>query len=124
LQSLCPVRRVAELGSLGVIRIMAQDTAQILSHVPNSGIVQLPGRRFPGVTIQGDSLSIMFDQAALCAREFKRLRMEDAYFEALQLAKHLQEHLLHYEETLRKSGATLPYTVSIKERLVADEHDA
>lgn len=52
---------------------MPQDTTQILSHVANSGIVQLPGRRFPEVTLQRDSLSIMFDHAATCVQEFKRL---------------------------------------------------
>ena len=102
---------------------MPEDTAQILSHVPNSGIVQLPGRRFPGIALQGDSLSIMFDHAAICVREFKRLRQEEAYFEALQLAETLQEHLIHYEETLRQRGAQLPYTVSIRERLVSDDYD-
>ncbi|MCC6486581.1 MAG: hypothetical protein IT364_03710 [Candidatus Hydrogenedentes bacterium] len=102
---------------------MAQDMAQILSHIPNSGIVQLPGRRFPGVTLQGDSLSILFDYAAFCVREFKRLRQEDAYFEALQLAETLQEHLIHYEETLRQRGGELPYTVSVYERLVEEDHN-
>jgi hypothetical protein len=29
----------------------------------NSAVVRVPGRRFPGVVIQGDSLSILFDLA-------------------------------------------------------------
>jgi hypothetical protein len=32
---------------------MADDVAKILSHVPNSGIVQMPGRKFPGIVMQG-----------------------------------------------------------------------
>jgi hypothetical protein len=40
-------------------------TAEILSHASNSGIVQMPGRKFPGIVIQGDSLSNLFEQ--VCA---------------------------------------------------------
>ena len=65
----------------------------------------------------------MFDRAAICVREFKRLRQEEAYFEALQLAETLQEHLIHYEDTLRQRGEQLPYTVSIQDRFVNGDYD-
>jgi hypothetical protein len=45
---------------------MSSDAAQVLSHVPNNVIVQLSGRRFPGIVIQGDTLSNMFDGARSC----------------------------------------------------------
>ena len=102
---------------------MPSDTAQILSHIPNSGVVQLPGRRFPGIVIQGDTLSGLFDGACYMLAEFKRARDEERYFEALMLAEQLQRQLLHYEETLAKHGMTLPYTVSVRERLVKNDYD-
>jgi len=102
---------------------MSDTEAKILSHVPNSGIVQLPGPQFPGVAIQGDSLSNMFDQAAACVREFKRLRQEDACYEAFHLAEHLQEHLIHCEATSQQRGASLPSTVSIHNRLINHDYD-
>ena len=103
---------------------MASDTAQILSHSPNSGIVQLPGRKFPGVVIQGDTLSGMFDGARYLLAEFKRARDEERYYETLIFAEQLQGQLLHYEETLAKHKISLPYTISVSERLVKDEYAA
>lgn len=103
---------------------MADDVAKILSHVPNSGIVQMPGRRFPGIVMQGDSLSIAFDHVAFCLANAKTRRDEEVYFELLMFAETLQAQLMHYEETLSKLGMSLPYTRSIKERLVRDDYDA
>jgi hypothetical protein len=103
---------------------MASETAQILSHIPNSGIVQLPGRRFPGIVIQGDTLSNMFDGARYLLAEFKRAHDEERYFETLMFAELLQGQLLHYEETLAKHSMSLPYTVSVRERLVRDDYAA
>jgi len=103
---------------------MSSDTAQVLSHIPNSAVVQLPGRRFPGIVMQGDTLSNIFESARYLLGEFKRLRDEERYFEVLMLAERLQGQLLHYEETLERLGMQLPYTDSVKLRLVADDYDA
>jgi hypothetical protein len=103
---------------------MASETAQNLSQIPNSGIVQLPGRRFPGIVIQGDTLSNMFDGARYLLAEFKRARDEERYFETLMFAEQLQGQLLHYEETLAKHAMNLPYAVSVRERLVRNDYAA
>lgn len=102
---------------------MTSETAQIRSHVPNSGIVQLPSRRFPGIVMQGDTLSNVFDSAKFLLDEFKRLRDEDRYYETLMFADQLQDQLLHYEDVLERLGMELPYTVSIRKRLVADDFE-
>jgi hypothetical protein len=103
---------------------MPSDTAQILSHIPNSGIVQLPGRQFPGMVMQGDTLSNLFDSAKLLLAEFKRLRDEERYYETLMFAEQLQAQLVHYEETLQAQGMQLPYAVSVRERTITDDFDA
>ena len=103
---------------------MPSDTAHILSHIPNSGIVQLPGRRFPGIVMQGDTLSNLFDGVRYLLVEFKRARDEERYFETLMFAEQLQGQLLHYEETLAKHGIGLPYPISIKDRLVKNEYES
>jgi len=103
---------------------MSSDAAQVLSHIPNSAIVQLSGRRFPDIVIQGDTLSNIFEGARYLLGEFKRLRDEERYFETLMFAEQLQGQLLHYEETLERMGMQLPYSGSIKSRLVADDYDA
>jgi hypothetical protein len=103
---------------------MASDTAPILSHIPNSGIVQLPGRQFPGIVMQGDTLSNLFDSASSLLAEFKRLRDEEHYYETLMFTEQLQAQLVHYEETLQTQGIQLPYTVRIRDRRVTDDFDA
>jgi type VI protein secretion system component VasF len=103
---------------------MPSDTAQILSHIPNSGIVQLPGRRFPGIVIQGDTLSNLFDSAQFLLAEFKRLRDEERYYETLMFAEQLQAQLVHYEEVLQAQGMQLPHTISASERRVTDDFNA
>jgi len=98
-----------------------QTSALILSHVSNSAIVHLPGRKFPAVAIQGDSLSIMLSQAKSFAKFFLNQKDEELYFEALDLAVKLQAHLTHYEEVLEKKGMTIPYAPSAKENRIANE---
>jgi len=103
---------------------MSDEIARIFSHVSNGGIVQMPGRRFPGIVLQGDSLSALFDAVAFCLNGAKARRDQETYFALLTLAESLQGHLLHYEETLARLGTPLPYMRSIRERLVRDVFDA
>ena len=77
------VGRIAELGSLG----QESSDAQILSHIPNSGIVHLPGRRFPVIVMQGDTLWNVFESAKLLLAEFKRARDDERYYETLMFAE-------------------------------------
>jgi hypothetical protein len=100
---------------------MSPDIPEILSHIPNSGIVQMPGRKFPGIVVQGDTLSNLFDGVRFLLREFKLRRDEERYFDTLIIAEQLQGQLVHYEETLAKRGIALPYTVSVRKRLVLDD---
>jgi hypothetical protein len=90
------------------------EQAQILSHIPNSGIVQLPGRRFPGVVIQGDTLSNLFDGARYLLAQFRTLRDEERYYEcSLMLAVAATGgRLQHYEQTLAQAAGnpSLPYS--------------
>ena len=102
---------------------MPTDTAEILSHVSNSAIVRLPGRQFPGVVVQGDTLSKLFDGARYMLLEFKRLRDEERYYEALMLAEQLQGQLLHYEAVLAQRGMCLPYALPVNQRQVTDDFD-
>jgi hypothetical protein len=101
---------------------MSSDIPEILLHIPNSGIVQMPGRSFPGIVMQGDTLSNLFDGVRFLLREFKARRDEERYFETLMIAEQLQGQLAHYEETLSKRGIGLPYSVSIRERLISDDY--
>jgi len=99
------------------------EAAQILSHVPNSGIVQLPGRRFPGIVLQGDTLSGMYDFSLELLEQARMAKDEESYYGILDFAELVHDHLVHYEETLKREGMTLPYAKSVAERPVADNFD-
>lgn len=90
------------------------DKIKLYDRVPNSGIVHMPGRRFPAVAIQGDSLSIMFGTALSFLEHAKESGNEDLYYEALELAEKLQNHLLRYESVLDKEGFEKPYMTDVK----------
>ncbi|NJL41974.1 MAG: hypothetical protein HC879_22805 [Leptolyngbyaceae cyanobacterium SL_5_9] len=98
-----------------------QQTAKILLHSSNSGVVQMPGRKFPEIAIQGDSLSNLFDQVRYCLQQAKQHQDEEAYYEILMLAEMLQGQLLNYESALIELGMERPYSPSIQERLIQDD---
>lgn len=100
---------------------MASLSAPILAEVPNSGIVQLPGRQFPGIVVQGDSLSSMFDDLASALRCAKAQRDEDAYYSIYVVASRFQELLGAYEAAVSATGSRLPYTTPISSRQVHDD---
>ena len=102
---------------------MTGEASRILSHVPNSGIVQMPGRRFPGIVMQGDTLSNVFDAVVFALDDAKARRDEDAYYELLMFAETFQGQLQHYEQTLSRISMPLPYTRSINERLISDKYE-
>jgi len=89
--------------------------AKIYDHVPNSGIVHMPGRSFPAVAIQGDTLSTVLSSAISFMDMAKKHADEDMYYEALMLAERLKGHLIHYEEVLIKEGFDKPYIMNIKD---------
>src|SRR5687767_2010778 len=100
------------------------EQAQILSHVLNSGIVQLPGRRFPGIVMQGDTVFNLFQDARDLLTQARQRRDEDGFYAALSIAEQLQAQLRHYEETLAAQGSELPYIISIARYPVTDDFDA
>ena len=85
------------------------DSAKILEIGANGAVVQLPERRFPGIVIQGDSLSILVSDF----RELKELiaKGEQSETEAClaSIEDHLGERLAFYESVIAKHGIELPY---------------
>jgi len=88
---------------------MKKEEIEVYSHDTNGAIVRMPERHFPGVVMQGDSLSTMFYDlmAALEGAEGKVDR--NTFLSILEQAQAVEAHLLHYEATLRKHGIQIPY---------------
>ena len=87
---------------------------KLYDHVSNSGIVHMPGRRFPAVALQGDTLSKMLSAATYFMDKAKEYKDEDMYYEALMLAERLQGSLLQYEKVLQSEGFEKPYMMDVK----------
>lgn len=85
---------------------------EVFSEAPNFGIVRMPGRRFPGSVIQGDSLSNLVGAAAVVLREAVRGENQSLAEEARELYVALKARLGHYERVREEHGMELPYTKS------------
>lgn len=88
---------------------METEKLEIYSRKTNSAIVRMPERKFPGVVIQGDILSNMFNIAMKIIENMEQGNRENAFFWAVQHAKMLEAHILHYENVLSEHGLRLPY---------------
>ena len=84
----------------------------VYSTRPNMAIVRAPGRKFPGMVIQGDSLHILWDCAKCVSDRLRQLKIDDAELlgEVESLLEDLEERLSHYENVLAENGIDLPYT--------------
>ena len=79
---------------------------ELLYEESNFAVVRLPGRRFPGVVIQGDSL---FTIDALVNELAKCAKAEDAQEIAEELTQIIGPRLAKYERVLKERGIQLPY---------------
>ncbi len=81
---------------------------KILDASSNATVVQLSWRKFPGIVIQGDSLSILLSQI-----EYVKKHLGDRDEELLGEIENLYDQLkglsVHYENVLTKNGIELPY---------------
>jgi len=83
--------------------------AKLLSDPTNGAVVHLPGRAFPGVVIQGDTLDTLI-------AELREVLTEDGATERDQLLADVIERLenvqARYEAVLMHEGIALPYSRS------------
>jgi hypothetical protein len=74
---------------------------RLLSPATNYAVVQLPGRAFPGVVFQGDSLD------NLIAELEEALSDSEGLTDVVERLKGVRRH---YEAVCRKEGVGLPYS--------------
>ncbi|MET8462310.1 DUF6959 family protein [Micromonospora zamorensis] len=89
---------------------MSQDQAQVLSRGTNCAVVQLSGRAFPGIHLQGDTFAALLVQLADAARLLRHDPGDRAALDELDDAVGELEHFLgFYEATLSERGIQRPY---------------
>lgn len=72
-------------------------------------VVHMPGRKFPGVVVQGDTLSIWCSALKELLSSVEEQNRSEEYYSLLMLYEDAKAFLDHYEETLEKQGMELPY---------------
>jgi hypothetical protein len=89
---------------------MTTQEIEVYSEATNQAIVRIPSRRFPGIVIQGDSLSILAGLAEGIRDAAKRSSDDDLISDATQLSNSWEGLLLHYESVLDEHNIPLPYS--------------
>ena len=75
------------------------ENVRLLDGTTNAAIVQLPGRRFPGLVIQGDTL-----------HELLRVAVSDDDDALVSLRDDLARFVDHYRRVLDREGIALPWS--------------
>ncbi|MFJ9371657.1 DUF6959 family protein [Nocardia sp. NPDC101769] len=86
--------------------------AQILDTQGNYSLVKWEGRKFPGLSIQGDSLHILREVLEEAELELTRGRVADALFAVGEALETVTGMDLSYREMMEKRGLGLPYPQS------------
>lgn len=87
---------------------MRTEEVEILSDQTNAAVMRHPGRHFPGVLVQGDSLSTLCHMADDVCRVLGR--SSPAFEDANELRNALQAYLSHYKSVLAEHNLPLPFS--------------
>ncbi|ADG76015.1 conserved hypothetical protein [Cellulomonas flavigena DSM 20109] len=86
-----------------------EEPVSVLARDGNRAVVHLPGRRFPALAVQGDTLSTLRDDAAEALELLASAEVEEATETLRLLVDDLGELLGFYEQVLGDLGMQLPY---------------
>jgi hypothetical protein len=89
---------------------MKVEPVEIYSDRSNAAIMRHPGRNFPGVLVQGDTLWTLTSRADWLCKNLRGHVGTEAYQELNDLRNTLQGVLSHYKETLAAYGMRLPFS--------------
>lgn len=82
------------------------DDVKLLSPATNFAIVQLPGRRFPGIVVQGDSLQNFITDLEAAVKETDPAEREVILVDLIERFVSVRER---YEMVLSQQGIERPY---------------
>ncbi|MGW0554419.1 DUF6959 family protein [Streptomyces sp. NPDC002926] len=88
---------------------MERVEAELFTDGGNNAVVRLPGRRFPGVLVQGDFLSILRRDVAAVVEASDRGDDAEARDTAGLLLEDLDELLARFSAALEAHAIPLPY---------------
>jgi hypothetical protein len=83
---------------------MQKDEIEVLSDETNFAVVRMPGRQYPGIVVQGDSLLFLTGHAKDAYERAKKIGDEKLVFRTGNILAKLEEYLEHYSNICRDSG--------------------
>ena len=89
---------------------MRTEVVEIYSDQANAAILRHPGRKFPGVLVQGDTLHLLCHRADDACEAAKGVVQSDAYDELNDLRNQLWSLLNHYSSVLGEHQIPLPFS--------------
>ncbi|NMO52877.1 hypothetical protein HH310_16970 [Actinoplanes sp. TBRC 11911] len=89
---------------------MEDQQARVLRRDGNAAVVQLTGRAFPGIHLQGDTFAAIQKQLAEAAVKLRRIADDHEALDDLDYAVEEMAQLLRfYEAVLTEGGMQRPY---------------
>ena len=82
---------------------------EVYGTASNAAVVRAPGRRFPGVVVQGDTLATLLDSANEIASRAALTSDDELAAEAEGLRDRLAGLVAQYEAVMAEHGLGLPY---------------
>lgn len=82
---------------------------EILSDAVNSAVLRVPGRRFPGVVLQGDTLATLVRDLRSAVAALDSQEISNARDDVQSVLDRLVDAQSFYEASLRQHGVRLPY---------------
>jgi len=86
-------------------------SVELFGHPGNNAIVRMPGRAFPGVLVQGDTLASLRDHLARAERTLYDHTDVDAVDHIGLALDQIDEMLDRYERALTEHGLQRPYDI-------------
>ncbi len=85
------------------------DTVKLLSSPVNYAVVQLPGRKYPGVVFQGDSLNSLHGRLCNVLKLLDNTHSGELLAEINGICEDLSQAKAFYEDVCRIHKIELPY---------------
>ena len=83
--------------------------AVILSSATNNAVVQMPGRKYPGVVIQGDTLMSIIHEIEKVRDTLLQGKSNEAISDIKYLLEDLTGRIDFYEKVLEENNIQIPY---------------
>ena len=83
---------------------------EVYSQSIDRGVVRMPSQSFPGLVLQGETLSSLLKLAQLTYEKVQKTTDTELIDTSRELMETIQKLVSHYEATLSKHKIPLPYS--------------